>query len=195
MKITNEEWFEKRFREYRRCLEQEDTRSLMIKLRDIILETRDKNKTIYFAGNGASTTIASHAALDYTNQLGVKSHAMNDPNFITCFANDFGYNDFMERTVKLFADPDDVIILISSSGESQNTINAATRAKTLGCKVVTFTGFDQQNSLRKLGDVNFWLDSDDYNVVESIHSLWLVTVCDIIADSERDQIGLHGRRL
>jgi len=193
--MTDEQWFNKRFSEYRRCLEYEETRQHMLEFRDMILEARNNNKTVYFAGNGASTTIASHAALDYTNQLAIRCHAMNDPNFITCFANDFGYEDFMERTVKLYADTDDIVVLVSSSGQSQNAINAALRAHKKGCKVVTFTGFKADNPLRQMGDLNFWLDSGDYNVVESIHMIWLVMVCDMIADREKEYIGLHGRNL
>lgn len=188
-------WLKKRFEEYRRCLEYDDTHDLMIQFKELVLQTRANNKTIYFAGNGASTTIASHGALDYTNQLAVRCHAMNDPNFITCFANDFGYEDFMQRTVKLYADPGDIVVLISSSGQSQNAINAAKTALAQECKVVTFTGFKGDNPLRQLGDINFWLDSADYNVVESTHSTWLVTVCDLIVSCEKDSVGTHGRIL
>jgi len=193
--MNDKAWLEKRFNEYRRCLEFDDTAALMIQFKEMILDARDKCKTMYFAGNGASTTIASHAALDFTNQLAIRCHAMNDPNFITCFSNDFGYEDFMERTVKLYADKEDMVVLISSSGRSQNAVNAAIRAKLMGCKVVTFTGFDKNNPLKKLGDINFWLNNRDYNVVESTHMTWLVTVCDLIASYEKDKIGTHGRNL
>jgi D-sedoheptulose 7-phosphate isomerase len=194
---NDKKWFASRFKEYSHALSMNDKKIIdnLAIFKKIVLDARDNNKTIYFAGNGASTTIASHAALDFTNQLAVKCHALNDPNFITCFANDFGYDDFMARSIKLYAESDDVIVLISSSGQSQNVINAAKVAKEMKCKVVTLSGFDYSNPLQKLGDVNLWLDSNQYNIIECIHMFWLVMVCDVIVNEETELIGLHGRKL
>ena len=76
-------------------------------------------------------------------------------------------------------------ILISSSGSSKNILNAADVAKDLNINVITFSGFSKDNPLRKKGDVNFWLDSKAYNVVENTHLIWLLMVCDlIIGDAE-----------
>jgi len=183
---NDKKWFASRLKEYKHALSMNDKKIIdnLAIFKKIVLDARDNNKTIYFAGNGASTTIASHAALDFTNQLAVKCHALNDPNFITCFANDFGYDDFMARSIKLYAESDDVIVLISSSGQSQNVINAAKVAKEMKCKVVTLSGFDYSNPLQKLGDINLWLDSKQYNIIECIHMFWLVMVCDVIVDDK-----------
>jgi len=190
-------WLKDRIGEYASSLllNNDEIISALCDIASVIREVRNSNKTVYFAGNGASTTIASHAALDYTNQLAVKCHAMNDPNFITCFANDFGYDDFMSRTAKLYCGQDDVVILISSSGESPNVIAAAKTAREKGCKVITLSGFNSENALRTLGDINLWLDSTQYNVVECIHMIWLVMVCDLIVSEESDKVGLHGVNL
>jgi D-sedoheptulose 7-phosphate isomerase len=194
---NDKKWFASRLKEYNHALSMNDKKIIdnLAVFKKIVLDARDNNKTIYFAGNGASTTIASHAALDFTNQLAVKCHALNDPNFITCFANDFGYDDFMARSIKLYAESDDVIVLISSSGQSQNVINAAKVAKEMKCKVVTLSGFDYNNPLQKFGDINLWLDSKQYNIIECIHMFWLVMVCDVIVNEEAELIGLHGRKL
>ena len=59
-------------------------------------------------------------------------------------------------------------------------ILGAKKAKKLGLKVVTFTGFKKNNNLKKLGDINFWLDSRAYNIIENTHLIWLLTTCDLI---------------
>ncbi len=76
--------------------------------------------------------------------------------------------------------PKDVIILVSSSGRSANIVNAAKKAKTMGLQLVTLSGFDEQNSLRKLGDINFWVNNSQYNIVETVHQAWLLAVVDKI---------------
>ncbi len=194
--MTNK-WIEERLNKYSAAINNNvsDVAKNIEAFANIVLDARSKGNTIYFAGNGASTTIASHASLDFTNQLTVKSHALNDPNFITCFANDFGYDDFMERSIKLYGEENDVAVLISSSGNSQNVVNAAKRAKEMGMTVVTFSGFSEENKLQALGDVNFWLDSKLYNVVECTHMMWLVMTCDYLVSKEVDKIGIHGWNL
>jgi hypothetical protein len=116
----------------------------------------------------------------------------NDPSFITAAANDFGYEKIFHRFVHLYAEKGDILIGISSSGMSDNVIDAGKLAKTKGCGVITFSGFKSDNKLRKVGDINFWVDSESYNQVESIHNNWLVTIGDLIIKDELDKIGLHG---
>ena len=70
--------------------------------------------------------------------------------------------------------------MVSVSGESPNIIEAAKYAKSRKVKVVTFTGKSANNSLKSLGDHNFWVDSDAYNIVEGIHMIWITTVVDMI---------------
>ena len=78
-----------------------------------------------------------------------------------------------------------MLVLISVSGESPSVIEAAQRAKEAGLKVVTFSGRSPENSLKALGDVNFWVDSNAYNIVECIHMMWITTVIDaVIGKSE-----------
>ena len=74
----------------------------------------------------------------------------------------------------------DVAILISSSGKSANIINAAIQAKNMRITVITLTGFEKGNPLSKLGELNFWVNSKAYNIIENIHQIWLLMVCDLI---------------
>ena len=84
------------------------------------------------------------------------------------------------ESVEENAAPEDTVVLISSSGTSANMVNAAATAKSLGLTVVTLSGFDQDNPLRQLGSINFWLDSRAYNVIENVHSIWLTLTIDMI---------------
>ena len=124
--------------------------------------------------------MASHVAVDFTKQGGVRSVNFNEADLITCFANDYGYEHWVEKAVEFYGDEGDMVILISSSGNSKNMVNAAQTAKKLGLDVITFTGFNPDNALKKEGIINIWLDSKAYNIVENTHQIWLLTVCDLM---------------
>lgn len=159
----------------------------------LLKKTREKSKKVIFAGNGASATIASHAALDIMNQINVECIALNDPNILTCFSNDFGYEYAFERWLQLIANSGDLVVLISSSGESKNILNAQRKALQLGCKIVTFSGFNENNSLKtNPSEIDFWCKSKTYNIVETVHMIWIAAACDLIVEQERDKVGLHG---
>ena len=152
----------------------------IIKAKEIILKTKNNGGKIIFAGNGASASIANHASLDFTKQGKVNSVNFNESAFITAFSNDYGYENWVQRAVEFYGKKEDTIILISSSGSSKNIVNAAKFAKLEGINVITFTGFSEKNPLKMLGDINFWVDSKAYNIIEGIHQLWLLSICDLI---------------
>lgn len=131
-------------------------------------------------GNGGSAAIAGHVAIDLTKSAGMRAINFNEAALLTCFGNDYGYEHWVEEAINAYADAEDLIILISSSGRSENIINAARRAKTLAIDVVTLTGFDEENPLRSFGEVNLWCDSSHYNVVENCHQIWLLAVVDYL---------------
>lgn len=147
---------------------------------DLAIDVRSKGRKMMFAGNGASASISSHGAVDFTKQGKVRSVDFNEPNLITAFSNDYGYENWIARAVECYADDGDVLVLISVSGTSPNAVKAAEYAKQRGLKVVTFTGKSPDNPLKSLGDVNFWIESAAYNVVEAVHMLWLTTVVDMV---------------
>ena len=74
-----------------------------------------------------------------------------------------------------------MVILISSSGMSKNVINAAKFLKKNNFDLVTFTGFKNNNLLRKYGCVNIWVDSEVYNIIENIHQIYLLSIIDSLA--------------
>jgi D-sedoheptulose 7-phosphate isomerase len=135
------------------------------------------NKLI-FLGNGGSAAIASHMATDYSKNGDVRSIALNDSSMLTCLGNDLGYDRVFAKQIELYARPGDLVIAISSSGRSANILNAVEAARVTKCTVVTFSGFEADNPLRALGDINFYINSDRYGFVEIGH----LTICHAILD-------------
>jgi D-sedoheptulose 7-phosphate isomerase len=141
---------------------------------------KSKNKIMIF-GNGGSAAIASHVSVDLTKNANIRCTNYNEADLITCFANDYGYERWIEKAVDFYADQNDALILISSSGKSKNMINACKSARNKKVsKIITFTGHDKDNPLSKLGDINFWINSKAYNFIENTHQIWLLTICDLI---------------
>ncbi len=136
---------------------------------------------VMLAGNGASAAIASHIAVDLTKISGIRAMTFNEPDLITCFANDFGYEHWVAKALEHYADAGDAVVLISSSGRSPNIVNAAAQARTMGLPLLTLSGFAPDNPLRAAGAVNLWVNSDRYNLVEVTHQAWLVAMVDALA--------------
>lgn len=168
------------FDRYRKILIDDSNAKNIIDMHDVVQAANRQGKKIIFAGNGGSAAIASHCAVDYTKQGGIRSINFNESDLITCFANDYGYEHWVEKALEFYADSGDVVVLISASGKSPNMVNAARYAKQAGHTVITCTGFEEGNPLQSIGDINFWADSRAYNIIECIHQVWLLAVCDML---------------
>ena len=153
----------------------------IVEIKNILNETKKNNAKTLIFGNGGSAAIASHVSVDLTKNAKIRAINFNESDLITCFSNDYGYERWVEKAIDFYADANDVLILISSSGKSQNMIKAceAGRRKKIS-KIITLTGHDKNNPLSKHGDINLWIDSKAYNFVENMHQLWLLTVVDLI---------------
>jgi D-sedoheptulose 7-phosphate isomerase len=173
-------WFEDYFDRYARALSEGGVSDRLVAFHDLAVATRDAGAKLMLAGNGASASIASHARVDFIKHGRVQAIDFNEPNLITCLSNDFGFENFMAKAVEFYANPSDVLVLISVSGRSPNVIAAARTAKARGLKIVSFTGCAPDNPLRQLSDIDFWLNSRAYNVVECVHMVWLTTVVDML---------------
>jgi len=171
---------------YRRLLVETDIKGQLLAFRDLCLEVKARGNKLIFAGNGASASISSHAATDYTQHAKVRAIALNDHNLITAFGNDYGYENWVARALEAYADPGDVVVLISSSGSSPNIVNAARHAREHGLHCVTFTGFASNNPLRALGDLNLWLECNAYNVVETTHLIWVLLIVNLLENGDGD---------
>ena len=106
----------------------------------------------------------------------------NEAALLTCFSNDYGYEKWIEKAIDFYANKGDVVILISSSGKSQNMLNACKAAKRKKIsKIITLTGNKKNTPLSKAGDINLWVNSNIYNYIENIHQIWLLTISDLIS--------------
>lgn len=141
-------------------------------------QVRARPATLYLAGNGGSAAIASHAATDFLNVGGLRAVTLHDSSLLTCMANDYGYAEAFRRVLGTVAQPGDALIAVSSSGKSPNILNAATGMRERGGIVCTFSGFGAENPLRAQGDLNFWLESEDYGMVEIGHQFLLHNLSD-----------------
>ena len=141
-------------------------------------------KKLIAVGNGGSAAMASHVAVDFTKAAGIRAINFNEADLITCFANDYGYEHWVAKALEAYADPGDLAILISSSGKSPNIVKGAEKAKNIGVSVITVSGFLSGNPLRKLGDLNLWADSSDYNIVKMTHHVWLVALVDFLIETK-----------
>ena len=143
----------------------------MKQLVEVFTTVKQAGKQVFFIGNGGSAAIASHMTADFMKNGGMKT-------------NDYGYEYIFSRPLEFLADEDDLLIAISSSGNSKNIINAIQVAKKKGCRVITFSGFLKDNAIRMLGDYNLHVPVSHYGMVESIHNLILQQIVDMIL--ERD---------
>ena len=178
-------WLSRHFDLYRSAMFQTDIVDSLLDFRDRLLACRKRGKKVIMAGNGGSAAMASHCAVDFTKTAGIRCVNFNEADLITCFANDYGYAQWLQKALEFYADPGDLVVLISSSGQSANMVQAARHAKTHGFEVVTFTGFKPNNPLKETGSLNFWVESRVYNVVEMTHHVWLLAVCDLLAEARQ----------
>ncbi len=162
--------------------------SQLEEIAEIIVRADKTENKIIIVGNGGSASIASHLTIDFINAAKIKAINFNEASFITCFANDYGYENWVGKALNCYADAGDVVILISSSGQSKNILVGANKAKTLGLDIVTLSGFSSNNPLKKLGDINLWVDSDAYNIVEMTHHIWLLAIVDYIILKSKEEI-------
>lgn len=155
-----------------------DLESGMEAFGELLVSLRKAGRSLYLVGNGGSAGVASHATTDFFNVARLRAITLHESSLLTCMANDFGYENAFARMLSQMVQPGDAVIAISSSGKSMNVRNAAEATAQRGCNVVTLTGFAHDNPLRAMGDINFWLDSSDYGLVEIGHQFILHNVSD-----------------
>ena len=129
--------------------------------------------TIHFAGNGASACMASHMAVDWTKNAGVRALAYNDLGYLTAIGNDLGYDQTFAQPVAWFAEPGDLLVTISSSGNSPNVLKAIAAAREKKIPVVTFSGMKANNASRVAGDLNVFVPGWTYGLIECAHQVLL----------------------
>lgn len=147
-----------------------DINSAISKWSDYVNTAKKHGASVWFCGNGASAAMASHMAIDCMKIGKVRSVAPNDIAAITAIANDIRYEDVFSFQIDGYnTNQYDVLVAISSSGESKNILNAVGAARKHRMSVVTLSAMNKNNTLRNYGDINFYVPVNSYGLAESSH--------------------------
>lgn len=136
----------------------------------MILTAGEASRKVMLVGNGGSSAVVSHIQNDLCKAVGVRGLVFTEQPLLTALANDDGYGSVYERPIQLWGEPDDLLLTVSSSGKSENIVRAIQAARDKGCRVITFSGFDPDNTSRQTGDLNFYIGSNVYGFVETAHA-------------------------
>src|SRR5882724_10826251 len=120
----------------------------------ITREGQTRGQHLFLAGNGASAMMASHFAADACKNAGLKGMAFNDAALLTATANDVAFEEVFSLPLRRLANSGDLLIAISSSGNSANIVRAVETARSTSMQVVTLTGMRADNRVRACGDLN-----------------------------------------
>lgn len=153
-----------------------------------LFNIKRKKKRLFFIGNGASCSMASHFSVDFTKNGGIPSFSNNEGALLTCFGNDFCFEDLYAEILRRKMENGDILIAISSSGRSKNIINAVEFVKNnyKNSIIVTFTAFSPDNTLRKIGTYNHFLQTNDYGLAESGHAYYLHMLIDLFIQMQKN---------
>jgi D-sedoheptulose 7-phosphate isomerase len=152
-------------------------------LKNQFINVKKNEGKIIIIGNGGSASTSSHVSVDLTKNAQIKSINFNESNLITCFANDFGFDNWISKSLNYYCDIErDYVVFLSVSGNSKNLVNGIKWCKKNNVKYATLTGSSKNNFLKKNNKdgINFWVNSKSYNVVEIIHHALLLTTVDLI---------------
>ncbi len=160
----------------------------LAKASQIAVETLKRGNKVLLCGNGGSASDAQHIAAELTGRYkserrGLPGIALTtDTSALTAISNDYGYDRVFDRQVEALANEGDLLIGISTSGNSNNVISALKLAKELGCSAIGFSGRDG-GKMNEVCDVNLVVPSDNTPRIQEMHILFGHTMCQIIDDN------------
>ena len=184
------EFFDNYWNNYKTLLFDSRDDKKLLQIKNLFLNISKNGGKVIFVGNGASASLASHAATDLTKQARIKAIALNDHNLITALSNDYGYEKWVEKALSYYASEKDLLVLISVSGESLNLVKAVEFAKNNLITSLSLTGSLKTNKLRNLTDYSLWVNCKSYNIVESIHTIWITLIIDLIVGKSEYSVNL-----
>lgn len=145
----------------------------LARLCDMSGKVRSSGRSQYICGNGASSAIASHMAIDWSKNGRVPTRVFSDAALLSAVVNDMGAEHMYSAPLEFYAQAGDLLVAISSSGNSPNIVNATIKARELGLAIVTLSGLRPDNALRTQGDLNFYIPAKTYGLVECAHQVLL----------------------
>lgn len=152
---------------------------------NIFVETFKNGNKVLICGNGGSASDAQHISAELVGRYkkerkGLPAIALTtDSSILTAVSNDYSYNYVFERQVEALANKGDLIIGISTSGKSENIINALKKAKELECKTLGLTG-KGGGTMKNFCDYNLIVPSNDTPRIQEIHILFGHILCEIV---------------
>lgn len=141
-------------------------------------EVRDLGGMTFFCGNGASATMAEHMSHDWFQNAGMNTYTCSETAHITAISNDLSYEDVFSYRIERVLSAKDILVSISSSGNSPNIIKALKTARKKGVFCITLSGMREDNRSRTLGDLNFYVPLSFYGLVECAHGVILHAALD-----------------
>ena len=135
----------------------------------VLRRAKEDDRAVLAVGNGGSQVIAQHVEMDLCNRAAMRARSFSSTPVLTALCNDHSHAEAYALLVRSQGREHDVLIAVSSSGASPNIVAAAKEARSIGMPILTFSGFDGDNRLRRCGDLNFWVDSGSYSIVELAH--------------------------
>jgi D-sedoheptulose 7-phosphate isomerase len=148
-------------------------------IKGIIKKLRDTKSKIYFFGNGASAAFANHMALDFSKNGKILSRSLSDSALLTALSNDYSYENAMLEYLKMEGvSKDDLVITISSSGNSPNVISVLNYCNENGIQSLALSGLKKDNKSITLADYSIYVPMKTYGMVECIHQIFLHLILD-----------------
>ena len=185
LNIKDKKFLDDYWSRYQKLFFESRNDEAILNFRNSIANTFENNGRLIFMGNGASASLSSHAATDFTKQAKIPSIAFNDHNLVTALSNDYGYENWVSKAIEYYCKKNDMLIFISVSGESKNLINGIKYANKNNIKTASLTGSKQNNTIKINTDISLWVDSKAYNIVECIHTIWITLIIDMfVGDPE-----------
>ncbi|PCI52984.1 MAG: phosphoheptose isomerase [Alphaproteobacteria bacterium] len=150
-------------------------------MKRLFIETKRSDKAVYWVGNGGSAAMCSHLSQDVLNKLGTRTYVLSDTSLLTCMANDYGYEAVYAKPLEGLMREGDLLIAISSSGNSKNILNAVAVAQDKGARCIALSAFDADNKLNHAGaDVSLFLPCALYGHAEVGHEALLHAVIETL---------------
>ena len=144
---------------------------------------RDEMKgLIFFCGNGASATMAEHMSHDWFQNAEINTTTCAEISHVTAISNDISYEDVYAYRIRRIISERDMVVGISSSGNSPNIVKAISAADKNGAFTITLSGKNPDNKIRSMGDLNFYVPLETYGEVESAHAVLLHGALDYFLD-------------
>ncbi len=138
-----------------------------------ILELKKNKNSLFVIGNGACASIASHLSADLAKNGKIRTRVFTDLALLTAMANDNGYKNVFSDSMEIWSNTGDILVTISSSGNSQNIIKAIETAQNIGVFCISLSAMKKGNTSRRIGDLNIYIPAKEYGNAEVIHSMIL----------------------